>query len=91
MRQLLIEHYIWYGGVMALLLVLRHQTQTLLQALPALVYPRLDLLQELSLSLHARTDATVAALVPSHLDVPRLLQQAQRHTRCGGGGRDKAG
>ncbi len=66
---------------MALLLVLRRQTEALLKALPTTVYPRLHLLQELSGSLRARTDAVVAALVPSHLDVRRLLQQAQRHTR----------
>jgi class 3 adenylate cyclase len=82
-HQYLIERHVWYGGVMALLLVLRHQTERLLHALPAVVYPQLHLLQELSGNLRARTDAVVAALVPSHLDVRRLLQQAQRQTRYG--------
>lgn len=61
--------------------MLRRQTEALLKALPCAVYPRLHLLQELGHSLHARTDAVVAAVVPSHLDVRRFLHEAQRHTR----------
>lgn len=68
---------------MALLLVLRRQTEALLKALPRVVYPRLHLLQELSQHLRARTDAVVAAMVPSRLYVRRFLQEAQRHTRLG--------
>lgn len=84
-RQHLIERYIWYGGVMALLLALRRQTEALLRALPRAVYPRLHLLQELSHHLRARTNSVVAAMVPSRLDVRRFLLEAQRHTRYGRG------
>ncbi|EWM28587.1 agc (camp- cgmp-dependent and protein kinase c) kinase family protein [Nannochloropsis gaditana] len=75
--------YCWYGALVAVLLTYHRQTEHLGMTLPSQVYPYVQELQAFASVLLARTDAVVAKLVPSNVDVRRLLLHAQQQ-RLGG-------
>ncbi len=81
--QYVLGRYLWWGALLCVLLTFHRQTERLALALPRHVYPRLQQLQVLTERLAARTDAVVAKLAPSNVDVGRLFQHAR--AECLGG------